>query len=379
MKGPDRALIILGFYNRHCGINSERWKGMSEMGFLSRQFYGNAIQTWLIAVGIFLLALILLRLIKQLVKNRLKTLIQRTSTEVDDYLLPLVRHTRLFFFLAVGIYLGSLVLSLTEPTQELLDKGIRIAAFLQVGFWGMGLITFYVNKGISDRMEEDDGEYATTIDAFGLVAKIALWVLVGLLILDNLDVKVNSLIASLGIGGIAVALAVQNVLGDLFASLSIAMDKPFVIGDFIVIDEYAGTVEDIGLKSTRIRSLSGEELIFSNSDLLNSRIRNYKRLQERRIVFSFGVTYDTPHDTLQMIPTMVEEIIQSLDQVRFDRAHLKELGEYALQFEVVYIVEEPDYNFYMDMQQRINLALYQRLGEEGIEFAYPTRRLFLEQ
>lgn len=349
------------------------------MKFLNYIFYGNTVQSWLIAIGILALTVIVLQLIKNLSRDRLVTLIEKSSTEIDDYLLPLLRQTRLFFFLIVGVYLGSLVLTLSEGDQNLLGKALRIAFFLQLGFWGMGLITFYVQRGVSGKLDEDEGESATTIDAFGLVAKIALWVLVGLLILDNLDVKINSLIASLGIGGIAVALAVQNILGDLFASLSIAMDKPFAIGDFIVVGEFAGTVEDIGLKSTRIRSLSGEELVFSNSDLLNSRIRNYKRLQERRIDFQFGVTYDTPYEKLERIPVFVEDAITPLEDVRFDRAHLKEMGDFALIYEVVYFVEQPEYNFYMDIQENINLTLYRRFEEEGIEFAYPTQKIIVNQ
>lgn len=349
------------------------------MEFLKLLFYGNTVQSWLIAFGILGLTVVVLRLIKNLSRNRLITLIEKSSTEIDDYLLPLLLQTRLFFFLIVGIYLGSLVLTLPEGDKNLLDKALRVAFFLQLGFWGMGIITFYVQRGVSGKLDEDEGESATTIDAFGLIAKIALWVLVGLLILDNLGVKINSLIASLGIGGIAVALAVQNILGDLFASLSIAMDKPFAIGDFIVVGEFAGTVEDVGLKSTRIRSLSGEELVFSNSDLLNSRIRNYKRLQERRIDFKFGITYDTSYEKLKRIPAIVEDAITALEDVRFDRAHLKEMGDFALTYEVVYFVEQPDYNFYMDVQEKINLTLYRRFEEKGIEFAYPTQRIFLNQ
>jgi len=349
------------------------------MNFLDTVFYGNSIQRWFMAFGILVLVVIFLELIKKFSKNRVVSLIEKSATEIDDYFLPLLRQTRFFFLLIIGIYVGSLVLSLSEGNQTILNKVIRIAFFLQLGFWGMSLITFYVNRGVSGKLDEDQGESATTIDAFGLVAKIALWVLVGLLILDNLGVEISSLIASLGIGGIAVALAVQNVLGDLFASLSIAMDKPFAMGDFIVVDEFAGTVEDIGLKSTRVRSLSGEELVFSNSDLLNSRIRNYKRLQERRIDFTFGVSYETPHETLQQIPSMVENVVQSLEEVRFDRAHLKTLGDFALIFEVVYFVERPDYNFYMDVQEAINLALYRRFEDENIDLPYPTQKILLNR
>jgi len=185
-------------------------------------------------------------------------------------------------------------------------------------------------------------------------------------------------VASLGIGGIAVALALQNILGDLFASLSITFDKPFVIGDFIVVDDFEGDVEDIGLKSTRVRSLSGEELIFSNTDLLNSRIRNYKRLEKRRISFIIGVIYGTPVEKLKKIPSIIEDIITPIENADFERAHLKTLGDYSLDYSVVYYVLQQEYATYMDIQQVINLEIYQRFEEEGIEFAYPTQTIMLE-
>lgn len=343
------------------------------------QLWGNQLQDWLMAGGMMAGVLLVLIILKYLVKNRLLRAVRDSATEVDDFLVPIVRQTRVFTFLALGLYLGSLFLDLPPRVDDPLEKVLRVVAFLQIGFWGMGMISFYVNREVSGKLERDSGEAATTIDAFGLVAKIGLWVVISLLILDNLGVQVSSLVASLGIGGIAVALAVQNMLEDLFASLSIALDKPFVIGDFIVIDEYSGNVEDIGLKSTRIRSLSGEELVFSNADLLNSRIRNYKRLQTRRIEFHIGVVYGTPAEKLARIPEIVEEIISPIESVQFDRAHFDELGDYALMYEIIYLVEQPDYATYMDVQEEINLGLYQRFEEEGIEFAYPTQTLFLEQ
>jgi len=343
------------------------------------QLWGNQLQDWLMAGGMMAGVLLVLLILKHLVKNRLLRAVKDSTTEVDDFLVPIVRQTRVFTFLALGLYLGSLFLDLPPRVEDPLEKILRVVAFLQIGFWGMGIISFYVNREVSGKLERDSGEAATTIDAFGLVAKIGLWVVISLLILDNLGVQVSSLVASLGIGGIAVALAVQNMLEDLFASLSIALDKPFVIGDFIVIDEYSGNVEDIGLKSTRIRSLSGEELVFSNADLLNSRIRNYKRLQTRRIEFHIGVVYGTPAEKLARIPDLVEEIISPIEYVQFDRAHFDELGDYALMYEIIYLVEQPDYATYMDVHQEINLGLYRRFEEEGIEFAYPTQTLFLEQ
>lgn len=346
---------------------------------LNFQFYGNDLQQWLLAIGVLLGSFLILVLIKKLLKKRLLRIVEDSATEIDDFLIPLVNQTRLFTLFVLSIYLASFFLTVAPDVQQRLDIVFRVVFFLQIGFWGMGVISFFVNRQVSGKLDQDHGEDATTIDAFGLVAKIGLWIVVSLVILDNLGVKVDSLITSLGIGGIAVALAVQNMLGDLFASLSIAMDKPFVIGDFVIVGEFAGTVEDIGLKSTRIRSLSGEELIFSNADLLNSRIRNFKRLEERRISFSVGVVYGTPADQLDRIPEMVEEIISPLENVRFDRVHLKSMGDFSLNYEIVYYVGQPDYGVYMDVQQEINLAIYRRFEQEGIEFAYPTQTLHLEK
>jgi small-conductance mechanosensitive channel len=200
-----------------------------------------------------------------------------------------------------------------------------------------------------------------------------------LIALDNIPgVEVDTLVASLGIGGVAAALAVQNILSDLFASLSIALDQPFEIGDFIVFGGDMGTIERIGIRSTRVRSLSGEQLVISNTDLLDSRIHNYKRMAERRVVFSFGVVYETPPELLARIPGIVEEIIAQQGQTRFDRAHLKEFGDFSLNFEAVYYVLAPEYGTYMDIQQAINLALHARFEREGIEFAYPTQLVYLD-
>ena len=298
--------------------------------------------------------------------------------DLDDYLIPLLSQTRWFSILAVGLWGGSLVLVLPTGIQDWFVRIIKLVLALQIGFWGTGLISLFVERGVASKIEEDQGEDATTLEGLGLIGKIALWVILLLIILDNMNVEISSLVASLGIGGIAVALALQNILGDLFASLSITFDKPFMIGDFVVVDDFEGNVEDIGLKSTRIRSLSGEVLIFSNTDLLNSRIRNYKRLEKRRISFNVGVIYGTPVEKLKKIPGMIEGIISPLENVEFDRTHFKTLGDFSLDFSVVYHVLEPAYAAYLDVQQAINLKIYQRFEEEGIEFAYPTQTVMLE-
>jgi small-conductance mechanosensitive channel len=333
----------------------------------------------MIAIGIMVGVFLVLSFIKQIIKNRFVRLIRESKTDLDDLTLPFIQGTRWFTFLGLGIYLGCLFLTLPTEIQMWINRGFRILLTIQVGFWGMGLISFYIERQVDAKLEEDQGADATTLDALGLLGKIALWVILTLVILDNLDVEISSLVASLGIGGIAVALAVQNILGDLFSSLTITLDKPFVIGDFIVIDDFEGDVEDIGLKSTRIRSLSGEELIFSNTDLLNSRIRNYKHLEKRRISFSFGITYGTPVEKIKTIPEIVMEIITPMELIEFERVHFRELGDSSLNFNVVYYVLHHEYSTALDIQQEINLALYERFNKEGIEFAFPTQTVIVDK
>ena len=349
------------------------------MDFLNQTLLGNELNSWLIAVGITLGVYIVLTLIKRLFHHRLTRLVAKSRMQADDFLIPVLDQTRWFSFIALGMLLGAQYLQLPGEVDLWFGRVMRIVLSIQLGLWGTGLIGFYIERSVDAKIDQDHGEDATTLDALGLMLKIALWVILALIILDNLNIEINSLITSLGIGGIAVALAVQHILGDLFSSLSISLDKPFAIGDFIVVGDFEGDVEDIGLKSTRVRALSGEEVIFANSDLLNSRIRNYKRLEERRISFSFGVVYGIPSEKLEAIPGMVEGIIAPLENVRYERTHLKNLGDFALEYSVVYFVLVPDYASYLDIQQQINLALYRRFEEEGIDFAYPTQTVLLDQ
>lgn len=348
------------------------------MGILEREILENSLQFWLIALVISLGTILVLLFIKRILKTRVAKLIKKSKSPLDDYLLPLLSQTRWFSILAGGVMVGLFALDLPEDIHTWSIRIIQVIFALQVGFWGTGMISLYIERRVDSKIQEDNAEDATTLDAMGLIVKIALWAILVLIILDNLNVEVSSLVASLGIGGIAVALAAQNILGDLFASLSISLDKPFVIGDFVVVDDFEGDVEDIGLKSTRIRSLSGEELIFSNTDLLNSRIRNFKRLEKRRISFTIGVIYGTPVEKLKKIPEMIENIISPLEHAEFDRTHFKTLGDFSLDFSVVYYVLDPAYLPYLDIQQAINLEIYQQFEKEGIEFAYPTQTVILE-
>lgn len=346
------------------------------MKLLEATYYGNSVYSWIWALAVAVVVLVGLRVLQHVIGSRIRRFADRTETDLDDLVADIIGKTRFFFLLVVAVWAGSGMVTLPDNLDKMLKLVGIVVLFFQLTAWSGGLISFIVKRYL--RFEMGDGAATAGLaTAFTFLGKLALWSVLLILALDNLGVNVTGLVASLGVGGIAVALAAQNILGDLFASLSIMLDRPFLVGDFIIVGDQAGTVERIGMKTTRVRSLWGEQLVFSNTDLLSTRIRNFKRMEQRRIVFSFGVIYQTPHEKLQQIPALLREIIEAERDVRFDRAHFKAYGDSSLNFEVVYWVLSPDYNVYMDRQQSINLALFRRFAEEGIEFAYPTRTLFL--
>jgi small-conductance mechanosensitive channel len=347
------------------------------MDLLESVYLGNTVRDWLIAAGIAAVVFVVLQVIQRVAVRKLSKVAAKTDNKIDDLVVSMIRQTKLIILLMTSIYIASFAVSLKPSVSAFLQKAIVLTLILQGGLWAGAGITFGMKQTISKRMEQDASS-TTTLTLLGFVAQLILWVVVFLLILDNLGVNITGLLAGLGIGGIAVALAVQNILGDLLASLSIVLDKPFIIGDFIVVVKLSGTVEHIGLKTTRIRSLSGEQLIFSNNDLLKSRIHNYKRMDERRIIFKFGVVYQTPLEKLRLIKEMVTDIIEKQEGARPDRVHFKEYGDSSLVFEVVYFVANPDFNRYMDVQEKINLEIFRRIHEEGIEFAYPTQTIYVQ-
>ncbi len=347
------------------------------MGFLKKMYMGISVEQWLITAAIIIGSFVVLTVLLRFVTKRLKKFAEATETQVDDVIVELLSSTKPIFLLIFAVYVGSLGVTLPKAALSWLNIVVVAGSLLQAGLWGNAIISFILNRTVRRRVREDASS-ATMVTALGFVGRLAFWSVIILLVLDNLGVNITGLAAGLGIGGIAIALALQNILADLFASLSIVLDKPFVIGDFIIVDQFLGTVEHIGLKTTRIRSLSGEEVIFSNTDLLKSRIRNYKRMFERRVVFTVGITYQTPREKLAGVGGMLRSIVEAQPNVRFDRAHFKEFGDSALVYEVVYYVRSADYNMYMDIQQTINLEIVNRFASEGIEFAYPTRTLFVQ-
>ncbi len=348
------------------------------MDILNQQILNNSLQQWAIAVIAIVATVLLLRVIQHLAGRRLNALASHTATQWDDIFVGLIGRTKLLFLFIVGLFVGSLFLQLPDHIRSVLSSLLIISLLVQAGIWGVAFISALL-ESYRQRALEKNPAAISSINVIGLISQFILWSSILLLALNNLGINVTSLIAGLGIGGIAVALALQNILGDLFASLSIVLDKPFIIGDFLIIGEFMGSVEHIGLKTTRLRSLSGEQLVFSNSDLLNSRIRNYGRMFERRVVFNIGVTYQTPREKLKLIPEMIKKAIETKDKTRFDRCHFMKYGDYALMFETVFYVKSPDYNMYMDIQQAIYFEIHERFEQEHIEFAYPTQKLYVSQ
>ncbi len=341
--------------------------------FLDDTIYGNSVRAWLVAALAFSIALGLLVVARRLLTRRARAAVGRTKNRFDDLALALGKRTRIYFFVAIALVIAVRFIELPARMSGLLDRLVGLVVLLQGARWATGVIAFYVSRHIERRRGTSDAANLWAARMLGFAANVAVWAVILVAVLDNLGFDVTTLVTGLGIGGIAIALAVQNVLGDIFAALSIVLDKPFVVGDFITVDSFAGTVEQIGLKTTRLRSLSGEQIIFANGELLKGRIRNYKRLYERRNVFSIDVSYATPTDVVTRIPVMLRQIVESQQPVRFDRSHFSAYTDSALRFETVYFVLDPDYNKHMDIQQAIFVSVLDQFRRDGIEFAFPTR------
>lgn len=297
-----------------------------------------------------------------------------TERHVDDVVLALADRTKLFLLLLPAVFAGARALTLPSEAMAVIRTGAILSMIAQGALWGSGLVDQWLQR-YRRRRGASDPSAVMTINAFRFAAAVGIWAIAIVAAIDSLGFEVSALVAGLGIGGVAVALATQNILGDLFASLSIVIDKPFVVGDFIIIDNYMGTVEHIGLKTTRIRSLDGEQIIFSNSDLLKTRLRNYKRMRERRVVFPLRLSHETPPEQVAKVPGIIKRLLEGREHVRFERSHFHRFGESSLDVETIFWMTTPDYNAYMDVQQALNLALMRALDQEGIEFAFPTRTL----
>lgn len=343
--------------------------------FWSYELWGNTTKEYLIAVIVFAAFLLVFGLFRHIILRHLEKLAKTTKTDIDDTLIRIVRTLRPPFYAFVAFYIGFRTLTTTPLIQKIVSIILIAWITYQVIIALSILIDYAFEKKLKGKKKED----ATVIILLKKISKALLWVFGGLFLLSNLGVDVTSLIAGLGIGGIAVALALQNILGDLFSSFAIYFDKPFEVGDFIVIGDKKGTVEKIGIKTTRLRSTQGEEIIISNQELTNAQIQNFKRMEERRSVFGFGVVYEISSEKLQKIPGIVEKIIESTKLTRFDRVHFVSFDDSALSFEVSYYIQSSDYKTYRDTHQEILFKIKEVFEKEKIDMAYPTQTLYVNK
>ncbi|HSM26269.1 MAG TPA: mechanosensitive ion channel family protein [Anaerolineaceae bacterium] len=338
--------------------------------------FENHLLNWLYFILTVIGSYIALKFLINSIKNQMEKRFSKNSKGSISYLLIIFRQTKLFFLIIISIFIGSIWIKLPEGLGIYLRTIVFFAVWIQIGIWVNEFIINYINIRNN---KNNDSEDKTTMNALKTVLRIVLWSIIFIMLVDNIPgVQITALITSLGIGGIAIGLALQNILGDLFASLSISLDKPFVIGDLIQVDNFYGTVEKIGLKSTRLRSISGEQLIFSNSDLLNSRVHNFKRLERRRVVITLGVLYQTTPEQLRLIPELIKSIFSEEEGVTLDRVHLANFGDFSINFDLVYWVESADFSIHMDLKQTVLLRIFDTFIEHDIEFAYPTQSLFIE-
>jgi len=347
------------------------------MEILNFSFLGNRVQDYIVCLSIFATGFFFLIIFKKIVRKTLRKWTEKTVTDLDDFLLESFMRTAVPILRFCIIYAGLSYLSLNAGLRKSIYAVlVSLSTIYAIKFF-TGLIEFYIKNYIGKKQIGLDKEnrYRGLLPAI----KVVIWVVGILFLLDNLGFEISTVIAGLGIGGVAVALASQAILKDLFSYFSIMFDRPFEYGDFVIVDDFMGTIEHTGIKTTRIRSLSGEQLVFSNSDLTDSRLRNYKRMGKRRVVFKLGVTYQTELTFLKEIPKIIKKIIEETEDTVFDRAHFFSYGDFSLIFEVVYYVLSRDYNKYMDVQQSINFAIREEFDKRNISFAYPTQTLFVNK
>lgn len=344
--------------------------------FLYRVFYNNTVLTYLVFLAALIVCIVVIKIIGHFVFKRLTRLTKKTKSTNDDHLIKSLKRYAMPAAYFTALYLNTKILVISPGLTEILNTVVLAFITTMAALFASTILVLVLNKYWETKRKDANKELVIKT-ASGLL-KIVIWSVAIILFLDNIGVKINTLIAGVGIGGIAIAFAAQAILGDIFCFFTIFFDRPFEIGDFIVAGEQMGTVEYIGLKTTRLRALNGEQLIFSNTDLTGSRIQNYKTLTQRRVLFTLGVTYDTPSEKLEEIPSLIRDIINDTPDTTFGRAHFSAFGEYSLKFEIAYFVLGSDYDKYMDIHQKVNLRIKDVFNKRGIAFAYPTQTVFRE-
>jgi len=340
------------------------------------EFYANSLYDYFMAVIIFFAVLFGLKIFKTVVVSRILKLAKKTKSNLDDMVVDAINVIHWPFYVLLSLNIAFNFLKIQDIISKTIYIFLLVAIVYYVIKFSEKLIDYGAEKIIESKKEEGGMEI---VGLLSTVVKIGLWAGAVVLLLANMGYNVTSLIAGLGIGGLAIALALQNILADIFSSVSIYFDKPFKVGDFVTIGGYSGTIKKIGIKTTRIQALQGEEIVMSNTELTQAKVQNYGLMDRRRVVLSLGVTYQTKADKLKKIPDILKKIIDKAEGASFDRSHFKSYGDSALGFETVYYIESSDYAEYMDIQEGVNLDIYEEFEKEKIDFAYPTQTLFIEK
>lgn len=348
---------------------------MDYKNLIEFQLWGNTGQEYLFAAGVFIVSIIVLKIFQVIILKKLQSAAEHTKTDLDDILVSIVEKLKPPFYSFIAFYIALKILNLSNLIENIID-GLFILVLVYQIINALQEFIIYITNKLSSK--EGGSVNRSIADSISMIAKITLWTFAILLILSNWGVNITSLVAGLGIGGIAIALALQKILGDIFSSFSIFIDKPFEPGDFIVAGADMGEVKKIGIKTTRIKTLQGEELIISNQELTTQRIKNFKKMKERRILFTLGVCYETPIEKMRKIPDIIREIINKEDNTKIDRVYFKSYGDFSLNYEIVYYVSSGEYIKYAEAQESINFAIKEAFEKEKIEFAYPTQTVFVK-
>ncbi|OJV63832.1 MAG: hypothetical protein BGO41_00515 [Clostridiales bacterium 38-18] len=343
---------------------------------LTYKILNNTIESYLWFLGTFVFATLVILFLKSVLLKRIFGWVLKRSTVEDTVFIPAVRKYLPRFLYIAALYVSSRILTITDKVNHVL--GLFLLAFAV--YYSAKLLSAFIEYLFNRYREKKTVDSSQNMAIVWLIkmSKFVVWTIALLLLISNIVPDVSALIAGLGVGGIAIAFASQAIIEDIFSYFTIFFDRPYELGDFVIVGDFLGTVEHIGIRTTRLRSLGGEQLVFSNKDLTSARLKNFKTMQERRVVFSLGVTYDTPLETLKQLPDVIKATIEAREQTRFDRAHFQSYGDSSLRFEVVYYVLTGDYNIFMDIQQAINFDIREKFDALGVAFAFPSRTLYIE-
>lgn len=340
---------------------------------LNRTFWNNTVEHYLIALAVFIGGILFIQLLRKIAYKYLKIWADKSDNKLDDFLVELLVKNLMPILNLGALFAAVHYLNLTPKAEKIL----KILYAIAITWFLVRIVLKFIRQAMDAYAEkqEDPEVKKKQLRSLMAIVKVLVWAIALIFLLSNLGFNVTGIVTGLGIGGIAIALAAQTILGDLFSYFVIFFDKPFEPGDFITVDDKQGTVEKVGLKTTRIRSLTGEILIMSNTSLTNARVHNFKQMERRRINFKLTVVFHTPATQLEKIPTIIRNAVTQHQHATFDRAHFLSFGEYGLIFDVVYFVEVPDMVTYMNIQQDINLYIYKTFEVEGIELAFSAPRV----